>query len=351
MSTSISRPRRLCLVARIPGLAGPASFQRRLAAGLAARGIEVSYSLLDQPYEAVLVNGGSRALGRLARARRLGIPILQRLDGINWIHRRVRTGLRHFLRSELANWVMAWIRRRLADRIVYQSQFVEEWWDRARGPAEIPTSVVYNGVPLDRYSPSGPGEPPADRLRILAVEGNYAGGYEVGLRSAVLLRRGLEDRAGRPVELVVAGQVAEPLRRRWEAEGGGEIVWRGSVQPDDVPALMRTGHLLYASDLNPACPNSVLEAMACGLPVVGFATGALPELVTDGGGRLAAYGGDPWKLDEPDVSALIEQAEVILKDQRGFAARARAMAASRFGLDRMIDGYLASLGWLPGNRA
>jgi glycosyltransferase involved in cell wall biosynthesis len=347
----MSHPRRLCLVARIPGMAGPASFQRRLASGLASRGIEVSYSLSDHPYDAVLVNGGTRALVALARAKRHGIPILQRLDGINWIHRKVRTGARHYSRSELANMLMAWTRRRFADHIVYQSRFVEQWWNRERGAAPGPTSVVHNGVPLDRYHPEGPGRPPSDRIRLLVVEGNFAGGYEIGIHSAVLLRRGLAARADRDVELVIAGQVAEPIRRHWEAQAEGEIVWQGPVAPDQIPQLMRTGHLLYASDLNPACPNSVLEAMACGLPVVGFDTGALPEIVVGGAGRLAAYGGDPWSLDEPDAPALIREAEIVLGDRAGYAAAARTVAVSDFGLDRMIDGYLASLGWIEATSA
>lgn len=348
MSTPMSRPRRLCLVARIPGLAGPASFQRRLASGLAARGIEVSYSLNDRPYDAVLVNGGTRALAGLARAKRLGIPILQRLDGINWIHRKVRTGARHYLRSEMANMVMAWTRRRLADRIVYQSHFVERWWDRQRGRAVAPTMVVHNGVPLDRFHPVGPGKPPVERTRLLVVEGNFAGGYEIGIRSAVLLRRGLAASMAQDVELVITGQVAESTRDDWDEQAGGEIVWQGVVVPDRIPELLRSGHVLYASDLNPACPNSVLEAMACGLPILGFDTGALSELVTGEVGRLAAYGGDPWSLDEPDVPALIKEAEIILGDRMYFAAGARTVAASRFGLDRMVDGYLTCLGWTEG---
>lgn len=351
VNRAMSHPRRLCLVTRIPGVAGPASFQRRLAAGLMARGIKVSYSLSDTPYDAVLVNGGTRELPLLARAKRRRIPILQRLDGINWIHRKVRTGVRHYLRAELANLLMAWTRRSLADCIVYQSRFVETWWTRARGPAVVPTSVVYNGVPLDRYDPDGPGGRPTDHIRILVVEGSYGGGYEIGIQSAVLLRRNLEMNMGRNVELVIAGPVADSIRRRWSGEAGKGLDWRGAVPPDQIPELLRMGHMLYASDLNPACPNSVLEAMACGLPILGFDTGALPEIVTGEAGRLAPYGGDPWKLDEPDVQALAREAEVILGDQRAFAAGARAVAVTTFGLDTMIDGYLASLGWVAEPRA
>ncbi len=49
---------RLCLVARIPGVAGPAGFQRRLAEGLERRGVGVTYDLADTPYDAALVIGG-----------------------------------------------------------------------------------------------------------------------------------------------------------------------------------------------------------------------------------------------------------------------------------------------------
>ena len=40
-------------------------------------------------------------------------------------------------RSETANLLMVWTRRRLADRIVYQSRFVEQWWDGEHGPAHL----------------------------------------------------------------------------------------------------------------------------------------------------------------------------------------------------------------------
>ena len=163
---------------------------------------------------------------------------------------------------------------------------------------------------------------------------------------SVILRRQLEVGFGRRVELVIVGQAAESLRRWWDREAGGNIVWRGAVPPDEVPELLRSAHLLYASDLHPACPNSVLEAMACGLPVVGFDTGALPEIVTGMAGRIAAYGGDPWRLEEPDVQALVGEARVILSDPRGYAAGARAVAETFFGLEKMVDGYLSSLGWL-----
>jgi len=95
--------------------------------------------------------------------------------------------------------------------------------------------------------------------------------------------------------------------------------------------------------MNAACPNSTIEALACGLPVVAFDTGALPELVTGGAGRIVPYGGDPWKLDPPDVVALARAAAEVLENQTRFRAGARQRAEDAFGLERMVTGYLESL--------
>jgi len=336
---------RLCLVTRIPGVAGPASFQRRLAAGLEARGVRVCYSLGDRPYGAVLVVGGTRQLAGLWRARKGGLPILQRLDGINWIHRRRRTGPRHFLRAELNNAVLRFTRDRLASGVVYQSEFARRWWEKAYGMAPVPGSVVHNGVPLDAYTPHGKEERPGDHVRLLVVEGNLAGGYEVGMEAAARLVSRLMSETGRPVELAVAGRVPEGLRAGMRVERPSRIRWLGLVPPEGIPALDRSAHLLFAADLLPACPNAVIEALACGLPVISFDTGALPEIVMGDAGRLVPYGGDPWRLDPPDVNGLADAAAKVIAEQPRFRMGARARAEAGLGLDRMVEGYLQALGW------
>lgn len=341
---------RVCLIPHIPGVAGPANFQRRLAAGLTSHGIEVSHSLDDRPYTAILVAGGSRHMAGLWRARRRGIPVVQRLAGLNWIHRRRRTGLRHFLRAEANNILLRLIRDRLATAIVYQSQFAREWWERVHGPAPVGASVVYNGVPLGEYAPSGD-TPPSAPTRLLVVEGNWAGGYEVGLAWAIGLAERLLRIMGGIVELSVAGQVGERLRRQAESASRVPIRWLGLIPPADIPSLDRSAHLLFASDVNPACPNSVVEALACGLPIASFATGALPELVTNDAGRVVPYGGDVWRLDPPDLDSLADAAQEILADQPRFRRGARARAEAGLGLETMVQGYLRALGESgPGGR-
>ena len=348
---------RVCLTPRMAGVGGMVSFQHKLADGLARRGIAVCYDLDDEPYQAVLVIGGTRHLAGLWRARRRGLPVVQRLDGINWLHRLAgprRAGLRHYLRAEYGNRLLAFIRRRLASRIVYQSHFVRGWWERTRGATPVACTIIYNGVDLDVYTPHAPEHPPDDRWRLLLVEGSLAGGYEQGLETAIAWAEDLAANhavaLGRPLELMVVGRLSPELQEYWQAyrqrpaaPAGLSITWAGLAQRQQIPAIDRAAHVLFSADLNAACPNAVIEALACGLPVVAFDTGALPELVANGAGGIARYGGDPWRLDPPDVPALARATLDVLANQPAYSQAARRRAETAYGLETMVDAYLQAL--------
>jgi FkbM family methyltransferase len=333
------------------------SFRERLTAVLESWGVEVTQDLQDRPYQAVLVIGGTRQLADLWRVRRRGIPIVQRLDGLNWLHRlppSVRGGtlpLRHWLRAEIANLTLALIRRRLATAVVYQSRFAQDWWERVYGKTPVPHCVIYNGVDLEQFCPQGEHQRPKDRLRVLMVEGTLGGGYEWGLGVAMRLMdelRALQPEWGKRypqgLELMVVGQVAEAVRQAYQKLSRVPIHWQGRVAAAEIPFLDRSAHLLYSADVHPACPNSVIEALACGLPVLAFESGALPELVNETCGRVVAYGGDAWRLDTPDVAALAQAGVEIALQQEALRAAARARAEACFDVREMAKAYAQVMG-------
>lgn len=340
----LQKPKRVCLLPRLQGVGGMVSFQYKLAAGLEKRGVQVCYDLSDQPYQAVLVIGGTRQLGGLWRARRNGVRVVQRLNGMNWLHRVRRGGsrmnTRHYLRAEYGNWMLSTIRSRLAEQIVYQSQFSQSWWERVHGPTRQPHTVIYNGVNLEQYNPAGPHDRPADCYRLLMVEGSLMGGYESGLQTGIQLAESLENlNLDHRVELMVVGRVLENLKQAWDQKARVRLTWAGEVPREKIPGIDRSAHLLFSADLNAACPNSVIEALACGLPVASFDTGALAELVSAEAGCIVPYGGDPWKLDPPDVAALAQGAALALADQASRRVGARRRAEQCFGLDQMVEAY------------
>jgi glycosyltransferase involved in cell wall biosynthesis len=232
------------------------------------------------------------------------------------------------------------IRNRLADRVVYQSRFSRRWWERERGKTPVPDCTIHNGVDLDQFTPSGKHNRPQDRFRILMVEGNLGGGYETGLQTGVELANRAALWLEKPVELVVAGKVSPALSSRWQKHSRSPVYFTGPLDNLQIPELDRSAHLFYSGDLNPACPNSVIEALACGLPVAAFDTGAIPELVIQNAGQVVPYGGDPWKLEKADVDGLVSAAVKILEDQDAYRSAARARAERGLGLDKMVDAYL-----------
>ena len=333
---------RIAIVPAVDGMGGMTSFRLKFEAGLKQRGVDVTHNP-DDATESVLVIAGTRNLLPLWRAKRRGLRVVQRLDGINWIYRKKNTGVKHFLRAEYGNLILSFIRSKIATHILYQSEFSHRWWDDWYGKPKVPFSVVHNGVDLNIYNPNGTNDLPKDKFRLLIVEGNLGGGYDMGLDNAIQLSETLAEQYHLPVELMVVGKISDEHKASVQARSRISIQWAGAVPREQIPQIDRSAHLLFSADINAACPNSVIEAMACGLPVVGFDTGALNELVVGDSGRIVEYGGDVWKLDHPDIAALAQSAVEILNDPDYFRQAARAQAEKALGLDLMTDHYVKVL--------
>lgn len=334
---------KIAVIPAVHGLGGMVSFQGRFITGLEKRGFAVTRDLADPEVQAALIIGGTRQVSSLLAARRRGVQLVQRLNGMNWLHRVQPTPIKAFMRSEMNNWLLAFIRRSIVHRIIYQSQFSRWWWENRFGSLPKSNSVVYNAVDLEVYRPSDTNLALRDMVCILVMEGHMGDFYSSGLKTAIELARQLHLLAGIPVELVVAGDVPARLQQQTAREEGIHVRYQGVVPLEKVPALTHEVHMLFSADLNAACPNSVVESLACGLPVIAFDTGALKEMVPETAGAVVPYGSNYWKLEPPDVQTLAAAARCIFEKNPRYRAGARQAALAQFGLESMLDGYLAAL--------
>lgn len=329
----------VCILPKLRGPGGPSSFQSKLIKGLDALGIAVHHNPHQTDTQVILVNGATRAIDELLSAKRRGVRIVQRLDGMNWLHKKRFTSIPHFVRSEMMNILLAFTRRWISDRIIYQSGFTRDWWNTVYGSVKKPVKVIHNGVDLDQFHPQGNGLPPKDFFRILVVEGSFKGGHERDLFNAVEAANMLSESLGQMVELMVVGNAPEKMRAKTAFNKKSTVRWMGVVPHKDIPKLDRSAHILFPAEINAACPNSVVEAMACGLPVVSYATGSLPELVGDEGGIIVPYGADYWKLEPPVTEGLVNAVKKVLDNLPAYRTKARKRAEQMFGLEKMVADY------------
>jgi glycosyltransferase involved in cell wall biosynthesis len=202
----------------------------------------------------------------------------------------------------------------------------------AVGLAGIPASrvrVVPEGVdlPADLVA-RAEGRLAALRAR-LDLPGRYllhTGGHDpvkelpvAAAAAGILVRRGLD------LKLVVTGEPgpgAAALRRASEEAGlAGRLVLTGYVEREDLVALYRGAAAVVYPSRNEGFGLPILEAMACGTPVVAARAGALPEV--GGGACLYAEPGDPEGFAAAAAALLGDDA---LARRLSEAGRARASA-------------------------
>ena len=122
---------------------------------------------------------------------------------------------------------------------------------------------------------------PDDPIRLLMVGGLiWRKGYEYALS---VMKRLVDE--GMNVHLTIAGEGNERDRIQYTIQDLGlhdRVLLVGKVDPNQVRDLMHNSHVFIHTALSEGIANVVLEAMACGLPVVSFSCGGMNEVIEHG---------------------------------------------------------------------
>jgi glycosyltransferase involved in cell wall biosynthesis len=228
----------------------------------------------------------------------------------------------------------------LADFVIYQSEFCRTSAERYLGVAQCPSKVLYNCVDTSFFSPATV-LPPTESWVLLA-----AGTHQQDVRVLrVLDVLATLHQRGQQARLLLAGRLDWPgadkqVREYITRLGLGEFV--ELVPPftqAEAPALYCRAHVLIHLQYKDSCPTVPIEAMACGLPVVGSHSGGLPELVGEEGGLLL-HVPDTWdRMEMPGTESIAAAVESIFKDLQGWRSRARSRAESHFDCEHWLDGH------------
>jgi len=239
--------------------------------------------------------------------------------------------------------------RKLAAPIVHRYTTVsEDLTHFLSGPVGIPparVTQIYNGVDTERFHPRDPAARPrlgGDVLPPDAIVIGTVGRMEkvkdqITLVSAFLHLLKAEPALAPRLRLALIGEgpLRAECRQLLDASGAGDLAWLPGNQ-DQIPEILRQFDIFVLPSISEGTSNTILEAMATGLPVVATAVGGNPELVLEGKTGLLAPAGDPVSMAQAIARYLKEPS---MRAAHGEAGRARVQ--SHFSMQAMVENYMA----------
>jgi sugar transferase (PEP-CTERM/EpsH1 system associated) len=246
-----------------------------------------------------------------------------------------------------------WLRR------LYQP-FVHHWLTVSRdlagyladrlGVSAAKVTQVYNGVDAEHFRPRAAGDAPLPGCPFVSAGLCVVG--SVGRMQAVkdhallvrafldVLRRRPELRSRLRLVIVGDGPLHGAVQASLGAAGMAHLAWLPGERAD-VADVMRAIDIFVLPSLAEGISNTILEAMASGLPVVATAVGGNADLV-DGGSIGTARNATGIVVPPGDVTAMAAAIERLVDDPVAAAAMGRAgraRALERFSLASMVGTY------------
>jgi sugar transferase (PEP-CTERM/EpsH1 system associated) len=239
--------------------------------------------------------------------------------------------------------VMRQVLSRFVQAFVTVSDDLRRWLVAVVGIPERKVTRIANGVDTEKFRPARAGEPSAlpagmfgpDAVVIGSVTRFAAIKDPLNLVEAFIAARSSAAPGAAALRLVMVGDGelrAAALARLEHARLARDAWLPGSS--NDVAALLRSMHVFVLGSLREGISNTILEAMASGLPVIATSTGGNTELVTPAETGMLVPPGDAAAL----AAAIGDYGrDASLRSRHGRLARERAVA--QFSIAAMLANY------------
>lgn len=225
------------------------------------------------------------------------------------------------------------------------SQDLARWLVARIGIAERHVTQIYNGVDAQRFHPRGASRPPLGPAEFATPATCVIGtvGRMQTVKDQLTLVRAFlqlvtdDARLRDQVRLVMIGDgplrvEAQQLLRQANAES---LAWLPGAR-DDIPELLRALDVFVLPSLAEGISNTILEAMASGLPVVATGVGGNLELVDDGQTGCLVPVADPSALAQALRGYVMDSTRVRAHGEAG-----RRKVEAQFSMEAMVQRYLA----------
>jgi len=259
--------------------------------------------------------------------------VFQRLDGVFYDPEKSDF-------DEVRNRQLRSVYHDLADGLIFQSAYSQQQCEYYLGKPESGASscIICNGTNLNVFHPNLLKSSICNREIRFITTGNFRD------REMLLPILNALDHLNEKFELKleIVGPIAADLQLDFGFRSYVQLA--GMCDRLAISQKLQQADIFLFSFLNPNCPNSVIEATACGLPVVGFRSGAMEELCDFNSALLANLNTkNPiiHKRSEIEAGAdeLSKKIEICIQQYEEFRDNA-IRARERFDIERVVEAYL-----------
>lgn len=297
---------RICMPIEFQAQGGGFYFLEAFACYLGQAGWEVSRDL-ESAYEVLFTNHWMTAYGEILRSirRNPSVRIVQRIDG----------AAQNYGRDAEADRRQAKVNQ-MADLTIFQSKYARYSTREKFTVIKQDGPIIYNPVDLGTFKPDGERREFPRGTRVACV--TWSKNPYKGLADVYAVIKDHPD-----VDFVLCGRFED-------APDSANVHKLGLLNRSELAVALRSCQMLLTFSRNEACPNHVLEALACGLPVLYEDSGAMREVVADCGLPVT-------------VENFAEQLGKLLADRGRLSKAARQRAVERFNPQENFYQYIQAI--------
>ncbi len=213
------------------------------------------------------------------------------------------------------------------------SKDLESWLIDSVSIAPDKIIQLYNGVDIERFSPSE--EAVSDQPIVIGTVGRLSGEKDqlTLLEAFIGLKKAVSEKLDIQLSIVGDGALREEIQQRVNSENLEDCVNLVGKR-DDIPEQLRKMDIFVLPSLGEGISNTILEAMASGLPVIATNVGGNPELVQEGQTGFIVPSANPDAMAQA-IKKYLDQPALIMK--HGLAGRERV--EEKFSIQRMTERY------------
>jgi glycosyltransferase involved in cell wall biosynthesis len=242
---------------------------------LTAKGYQTTANVLDDNYDVLVNMADILSVTTVTSLARRGVKILYRMDGLFWEY--LSNPQASAARNETLKKMLL-----TSNAIVFQSYFVKKVSEKLMN-REIAGEVIYNAADPRLFSPDGARFSKPSGQKLILAGGNW-GPLPLALPVLKKTLAVAKTLAKEPLQIGIFGNIPQEALNKMKQFldlPNVNLNYLRQVDHQTMPQFLRTADLLLYLRPNDPCPNLIIEALHCGTPIVGLASGSLPELVGD----------------------------------------------------------------------